>query len=549
MSNILSIGKSALNAAQIGIATTGHNIANAATPGFNRQVVVQAAAQSQDFGFGFLGQGTDISSVVRTYNETIAKQVLNTTTSSNASKVYLDQISQINNLLSDADAGLGPVMTDFFKTVNAVASNPSDIATRQTMMSSAQSLVNRFTAVNNRMNELRDGVNTQISANIGEINTYATQIANLNEVIDKALSSTGNPPNDLMDQRDLLVKELSKSIKTTVIQQNQGTYNVFVGNGLPLVVGADTYQLYPLTSNTDPNRLEVAYGDPDDPNILNSDTLPGGTLGGLLKFRGESLDVAQNQIGQLAITLATSFNTQHKLGYDLNGVAGEDLFSIPDPVTTASVNNTGSLTVGATITTPSDLTSSNYRVQYLSGEYVVTRLADKKEMYRGATPPASPIDGLTLNIAGAAAEHDDFVIRPTQYAANNFKLAFSDVNKLAMAGSNTTGPSDNTNGLALAKLQTGNNVTLIGSNQKRTYAQAFAFMVSGIGTKTKEVEITQKADSTALELAENAMQSESGVNLDEEATNLIRYQQAYQAAGKMMQIASQLFDVLLQLGQ
>ncbi len=387
MSNILSIGKSALNAAQIGIATTGHNIANAATPGFNRQVVVQAAAQSQDFGFGFLGQGADISSVVRTYNETIAKQVLNTTTSSNASQTYLDQISQINNLLSDADAGLGPVMTDFFKTVNAAAANPSDIATRQTMMSSAQSLVNRFTAVNNRLNELRDGVNTQVATSVGEINTYASQIANLNEVIDKALSSTGNPPNDLMDQRDLLVKELSKHIKTTVIQQNQGTYNVFVGNGLPLVVGADTYQLYPLSSTTDPNRLEVAYGDPNDPNMLSSDTLPGGILGGLLSFRNESLDVAQNQVGQLAISLATTFNTQHKLGRDLNDVAGEDLFSIPSPVTTASINNTGSMTVSASITSPSDVTSSNYRVQFLGGDYVVTRLSDKKELYRGATPP------------------------------------------------------------------------------------------------------------------------------------------------------------------
>lgn len=549
MSNILSIGKSALNAAQIGIATTGHNIANAATPGYNRQVVVQAAAQSQDFGFGFLGQGTDISSVVRTYNETIAKQVLNTTTASSASKTYLDEISQINNLLSDADAGLGSVMTDFFKTVNAVASNPSDIATRQTMMSSAQSLVNRFTAVNNRMNELRDGVNTQIASSVGQINAYASQIANLNEVIDKALSATGNPPNDLMDQRDLLVKELSKNIKTTVVQQNQGTYNVFVGNGLPLVVGADTYQLYPLSSATDPNRLEVAYGDPNDPNILSGDTLPGGVLGGLLQFRNESLDTTQNQIGQLAISLATSFNTQHKLGYDINGNAGEDLFSIPSPVSTANVNNTGSMSVSATITTPSNLTSSNYRVQFLSGEYVITRLSDKKEMYRASTPPSSAIDGMTFNLSGTPADHDDFVIRPTQYAANDFKLSFNDVNKLAMAGSSTNGPSDNTNGLALAKLQAGGNISLIGSSQKRTFAQAFALMVSGIGTKTNEVTITQKADATALEFAENAMQSESGVNLDEEATNLIRYQQAYQAAGKMMQIASQLFDVLLQLGQ
>lgn len=550
-SNILSIGKTALNAAQVGIATTGHNIANASTPGYHRQEIIQAAAQAQNFGYGFVGQGTDITAVQRVYNETLANQMTRATTASAGSQVYYDQITQIDNMLSDAEAGLNPAMTSFFSGVSAVAANPNDIATRQTLMSSAQTLVNRFTSIDSRLNDIRESVNTQIGASVDEVNAYAKQISSLNDIIDKALSSTGKPPNDLMDQRDLLVSKLSGLIKTTVIQQNAGTYNVFIGNGLPLVVGADSYNLTTMSSPTDPNRLEVAYQGTNKTTVLGADSLPGGTIGGLLQFRNDSLDPAQNQLGQLAITMSEQFNAQHKLGFDLNGTAGTDLFSYAAPVSTSSTDNAdGGLTVGLTtsIVDASKLTSSDYRVQYNGTNYVITRQSDKKEVWNNAALPTN-LDGLSISISGTPASGDDFMVRPTVNAASNFKLTFDDVNKLAFAGSATSGPSDNVNGLKLVALQNAKTVSILGNTNNRTFAQAFALMVSGVGTKTNELSITSKADQSALELATTAVESESGVNLDEEATNLIRYQQAYQAAGKMMQIASQLFDVLLQLGQ
>ncbi|WP_018985036.1 flagellar hook-associated protein FlgK [Methylophilus methylotrophus] len=573
MSNVLTIGKSALNAAQVGIATVGHNIANAATPGYSRQVVVQAAAQAQNFGYGFVGQGANVVGIQRVYNETLAKQVINATATAKASSAYYSNISQINNLLSDSTAGLNPVITSFFSAVSAAAANPSDTATRQTFMSSAQSMINRFNSVNNQLQDMRNSINTQITASVDTINSYASQISILNDTINKALNSTGNPPNDLMDQRDQLVAKISEQIQTTIIKQDDGSYNVFAGSGMPLVVGTTQYSLYTRASDTDLGRLEVAYGNPASPKILSNETLTGGTLGGVLKFRTDTLDVVQNQIGQLALTLTSQFNAQQTQGLDLNGIAGTNLFNTIQPqVSPSSRNPSTSPLITASFDKTSLVTSSDYSVRYTSGRYVITRLSDNAQMPEPDPDPlAIPWDG-TLPVTfngitigpgtGTPAEGDYYMVQPTRAAASNLSLNFTDVSKLALADA-TGGPGNNVNGLLLAKLQTGyfvdggntltqGTVRLGGSDANPvygTYSRSFSQMVSAVGTKTNELSITSLADATALENATNAMQSESGVNLDEEATDLLRYQQAYQAAGKMMQIASQLFEVLLQMGQ
>lgn len=650
-SNILSIGKSALNAAQIGLSTTGHNIANASTPGYTRQVVVQAAAQAQNFGYGYIGQGAEVSGVTRVYNEILARQMISLQSTSQSYTTYGNQLNAIDNMLSDETAGLNPAMNDFFASVQALATKPNDIATRQTMLSSAQSLVNRLNSMDSRLHEIEDGVNTQLTSSVSLVNSYAQQIASLNDIIEQSISTTGNMPNDLMDQRDQLVSELSKQIKTTIVPQNQGTYNVFVGNGLPLVVGKDTYNLVTTTSPTDPSRIEVAYQSASKTTVLGASSLAGGAIGGLVQFRAESLDVVQNQIGQIAVALAGTFNAQHAQGLDRNGNPGGQLFNIPAPVTTSNSANTGSGVLSAQIIDPSAITSSDYKVQYDGSNFIVTRLSDQTAQTFSSLPQT--IDGLTISqSSGTNNAGDSFVVRPTANAASSMSLAITDVNKLAAGGpvvastlgtgntgtgaisalkvdsnyasspltgtlnftynsglpntlslapstqavtvtyggvsttypagtpitytsgatisvgstsfvlsgtpangdqfniapSTSAGASDNRNGLLLAGLQTGGNVALIGSNSKNTYTTAFAQMVSSVGNKARELKVTGEAETKALEQATAAMQSESGVNLDEEATNLIRYQQAYQAAGKMMQIASDLFDVLLQIG-
>ncbi|EUJ10712.1 flagellar hook-associated protein FlgK [Methylophilaceae bacterium 11] len=650
-SNILSIGKSALNAAQIGLSTTGHNIANASTPGYSRQIVVQAAAQAQNFGYGFIGQGAEVTGVTRVYNEILARQMISLQSTSAAYTTYGNQLNAIDNMLSDEASGLNPAMNDFFASVQALASKPNDIPTRQTMLSNAQSLVSRLNSMDSRLNEIEQGVNNQLVSSVNLVNNYAKQIASLNDIIEQSISTTGNVPNDLMDQRDQLISELSKQIKTTVVQQNQGTYNVFIGNGLPLVVGEDTYNLVTTTSPTDPSRIEVGYQSASKVTVLGASNLSGGAIGGLIQFRSESLDQVQNQIGQIAVALAGAFNTQHAQGLDRNGDPGGILFNIPVPVATSSSANTSNGELSAQIVDPSLVTSSDYRVQYDGSNYKITRLSDQTSQTFASLPLT--IDGLTISQAsGTNNTGDDFLIRPTANAAATMSLAITDVNKLAVgspvlnptlgvgntgtgaisaakvdgtyassplstalnftytsglpstltlapstlpvtvtyggvsttypagapitytsgatisvagtsfaisgapangdqfniAPGTSTGSADNRNGLLLAGLQTAGNVAMTGSTSKNTFTTAFSQAVSSVGNKTRELKVTGEAETKALAQATAAMQSESGVNLDEEATNLIRYQQAYQAAGKMMQIASDLFDVLLQIG-
>lgn len=654
-SSILSIGQSALAAAQVGLSTTSHNIANASTPGFSRQVVVQGSGLSQNYGFGFLGQGTQITDVRRIYNDFLGGQVRSAQTTKSALDSHYAQIRQIDNMLADPSAGLSPALQGFFSGLQDLASNPSLMPSRQAVLSSAEAMVARFNSLSGQMKEMEQSVNGQITASVSLINTYAQQLAGLNDAIARAQGATGKQPNDLLDQRDQLILDLNKEIKTTVVKQGDGYYNVFIGNGQPLVVGASVSQLAVTASPTNLERLEVAFRTPGgNLAIINESGLAGGKLGGLIAFRSQSLEPAQNALGRVALGLAMSFNAQHQQGVDLNGNPGGPFFAFPPPSVTASTNNTGGAEITASFADANALTTSDYRLTFDGTAYTVTRLSDKHQFpsFDAADFPIT-FDGVTLDLDttnGTAQAGDAFLIRPTVNGAYSLGMAISDPARIAAAGAlpvvpvagsttsttatlsaptvdgtytplaapvnftiaydaindvysfaapvdlsvtepgpppvttdylagddvpyidgatisfggvsfaisgavadgdtftvaaNPFGVGDNRNALALAALQTAQ--TLGGGTA--TYQGAYSQLVSEVGIKTRELQVTSTAAGRLLAETNNALQAESGVNLDEEATNLLRYQQAYQAAGKVMQVASDMFDVLLSLGR
>ncbi|MFZ6748377.1 flagellar hook-associated protein FlgK [Undibacterium sp. Ren11W] len=649
--NVLGIGQSALLAAQVGIATTGHNIANAATPGYNRQVIVQSAAEPQGNGGSFLGQGVKVDQIRRVYNAFIGQQVNSTQSSQNYADAYFSQIKQINNLVADPQAGASPAIQEFFNSVQNLATTPNGTAgaaARQSVLSSGSALTARLQSLQNRIDQLRDGVNGQIQDSVGTINSYTGQLAELNETIERT-QSVGGAPNDLLDHRDNIITELSKLVNVSVVPQG-GKVNIFMGTGQPLVLGSKASSLQVTSSLTDPSRLEVAYETNGTLVQISENSLTGGRLGGLFSFRANSLDVSENSLGRVAIGLATTFNDQHKLGQDLNGALGGDFFKVGVPISQPSATNNGATgNMSANIVDVGALTTSDYRVQYLAGNYQITRLSDGAS----TTPPLSPtlpviFDGVSFNAPAVAPTNgDEFLIRPTAAGVRSFGVAINDTSKLAAAapiatnfpstntgtgkispgvidstfsagsfvppvsltfsanaftgfpvGSsvsvtvngattqygpyvagtpvpytsgatvnvsgasfnvtgapatgdvftispNSNGSGDNRNALLLGKLQTQN--TLVGKTT--SFQGAYAQFVSFVGNKTHELEVTNLSETKLLEQAVQAQQADSGVNLDEEAANLLRYQQAYQAAGKLMQIASQLFDALLALGR
>ncbi len=537
--NILTIGQSALAAAQVGISVTGHNIANAATPGYSRQEVIQSAALAQDFGYGYIGQGTVVSNIRRIYSDLLAQQLNTAQSTSSATSTYAAHMAQIDNMLADPAAGLSPSIQKFFSSIQALSSNPGDAATRQAMLSSANSLVGRFQSLGDRLNEIRDAFNNELATNTQQVTGYAAKIAQLNDVISKAVGANkDNLHNDLMDQRDQLVAEMSKLVKTTVNAQDDGSYNLFIGNGLPLVVGSKSYGLTTVRSTKDTGRVEVAYVS-NMVKPLGDSMLSGGAIGGLLQFRTGSLDNIQNQLGQIATVLTQTFNAQHSLGYDANGNIGGNLFNVPTPDVFGDAANSGSATLSVNISSTSVLTSSDYQLKYDGTNYTITRLSDNSSQSFGSLPQT--LDGLTFN--GSMSAGDSFLVEPTRNAATKLSVAISDINKIAAADI-SGGNGNNRNALLLAGLQTMGTL----NNGSATYENAFGQLVSFVGNKTNELKVNSAAEQTLLAQATAAQQSESGVNLDEEATNLLRYQQAYQAAGKLMQVASSLFDLLLTIG-
>ena len=629
-SNILSIGQSALAAAQAGISTTGNNIANAVTPGYSRQVVVQSAALPQNYGYGFLGQGTQIDTVKRIYNEFQATQIRATQSAKSGLDSYYAQIQQVDNMLADPSAGLSPALQGFFKGVQDLAANPASVPSRQAALSAGQSLAARFQGLNDQLDQMNQGVNSQIASSVNVINTYAQKIAQLNDSITQAQgAANGQPANGLLDQRDQLMLDLSKEIKATVVKQDDGKYNVFIGNGQPLVIGNQTFALKTTVAPTDPTRTEVAYATNGNTVIMGENSLTGGRLGGLLDFRSQTLDSAQNALGRVAIGLASTFNAQHRLGQDLNGNLGGDFFTVASPRVSASTTNIGTGALTASISNASALTASDYRLNFDGSNYQLTRMTDGAVTTFAAFPQT--IDGVSLSLTGAPAAGDSFLIRPTVEGAKAFNVAISDTSLIAAAApirsaaistntgtgsisagsvnappppnanlqqpvtitftsattfdvsgtgtgnptgviytpganityngwsvqiagapasgdkftisSNTGGAGDSRNALLLGALQTSN--TLAGGTT--TYQGAYSQLVSSVGNKTNELNVSSTATGNLLTSTVQAQQSESGVNLDEEATNLLRYQQAYQAAGKVMQIASKMFDVLLTL--
>jgi flagellar hook-associated protein 1 len=632
--SVLNIGVTALNAAQAGLVTTGHNISNASTAGFHRQRVDSSTQTPQLTGGGFFGRGVSVDNVRRTYSDVLDRQVQLAQTQSSFYETYGAQINQINNLVADPTSGLSPALQEFFRAVQDVAASPASTTSRQALLSQTGALVSRFGALDQRLSDLRTGLNTQITASVNSINTIAQQIAELNGRIATLRAGTSIEPNDLLDRRDNLVMELNKVVSTQAIRQTDGSYNITIGSGQALVVGEAALPLAAVANLDDPRQVEVAYQFPGATAIIDPSNLNGGSLGALLRFRTDSLDTAQNALGRIAVALGQDFNTQHRLGQDLNGAAGGNFFGVPAPTVTPRSGVTA--VVSASITSTSALTTSDYRLAFDGTNYTITRLSDATTSGPFATLPQT-VDGVAFALtSGTPAAGNSWLVQPTRFGARDLRLTLSDPAQVAAAApvrgnaastnlgtasigapvvdastqpplnaalgntvtitfntppttfnvvdttaattlatnvtytagmtisyngwstqlsgipegadslsvqANTGGRGDNRNILLLASLQSR---ARLDSNSS-TYQTAYSAIVGRVGADAREVEVTGRAQSSILSETQKAQQSLSGVNLDEEAANLIRFQQAYQAASKLISVSSKLFDDILAL--
>jgi flagellar hook-associated protein 1 FlgK len=666
MADLLNIGISGLSVTQTALATTGNNITNANTPGYSRQRVNFEPQPSQYVGVGYIGSGVKVASVTRIVDQLLIGQLRSDTATFHELDTTASQLNKLDSLLADQTTGLSPTVQALFANLQQASQDPTSIPVRQVVLGNAGSVAQRFNALYQQLMTQQQSVNTDIRNTADQITNLASNIAKLNQNIVAQSGVTGASPNSLLDQREELLRQMSELVGVKVVTVADGSVNVFMGSGQPLVIGATSSTMTSAPSASDPTKQAVSLG------VGNTTTdvtqfISGGKLGGLVSFQNGTLAPAFNSLGRLAISMADAFNQQQARGVDLNGNTGKNLFT---DINTASAqtlrviqdpNNTGTEVPQMFIDNPSALTTSDYRIDFSSATaYSITRLSDSTVVNSGTLavgqttiPAPGSIDGFHLSFTAAQnfAAGDSFSLQPTRLGASAIdvalqkpeELAFSQpirasaaisntgggtvtsgvmvpeygaatpgasfnvatpltrpllvqytsattyqildntnpaapvafapplggtitpgqnnivqindatgnpVYQITLAGNpasgdkftvaiNAGGTSDNRNALALAGL---NLTDTIGT---QTFQESYDQLVSAIGSATQSAQNNASAADTLLTQSQSNRDSVSAVNLDEEAANLIRFQQNYQASAQIINTARTLFQTLL----
>lgn len=666
--SLINIGLSGLSASQSSLMTTGNNIANADTAGYSRQQTVQNTKASNQYGNVFIGTGTTLADVRRVYNAYLDKQLQLTTSLNSDAQAYLSQVSQVDKLLSDSGTGITKVMQSFFSSMQTLSSTPNDSAARQSLLTNAQSLSSRFNAMSEQLTQQNTYINNQLGSMADQVNKLAATVATYNQKIAE-VSGGGGMPNDLMDKRNETIRQLSELVGTQVVER-EGSLDIYLSGGQPLVVGNAANSLEVVTDKNDPTRSSI-FMNRSSSRLDITSAVTGGEMGGLLRYRDDVLAPAGNELGRIAMVVSDQVNKQLGQGLDQNGEFGAALFSsinsamaISQRSLASGNNNPASGNLNVTIADSSKLSASDYQVTFTSANgYSVKRLSDNTDMgaFTLGANPAPVIDGFSLSLGSAAgmSAGDSFKITPTRNGASELSTSMTDIKRLATAapltstlaqgnkgtgsvsqptlttpvdiynptqaqdlqnavktampvrvlmtsgsayqvldakgnslgtgnivpgqenklsiqvpytdsagagqnfkfemtvsGTPTSGDSfnvamtaassnDNRNAQALLGLQSKATVGATATSPGVSFTDAYGGLVAGVGAKAKQGQLDGTANDVILQQAAAARDSLSGVQLDEETGNLVKYQQYYTASSQIIKAAQEIFSTLI----
>jgi flagellar hook-associated protein 1 len=437
MSDVFGISVSALQAFQQAINVTSNNVANASTPGYDRETVNLTEAVPQSNGAATIGAGVVVSGINRAFSQAAANQ-LNTSQSSlgqlNALQNYTNQI---DNLFGTTVGGLSTALQNFYSAFSDVANNPTSTASRQALIGQAQSVASAFQNASSELNSLNTDVNSRITNDVTQINSIAKAISTLNnQIVTGTAQNGGQPPNELLDQRDQLVSNLSQLVGITTTTDPNGSLNVFVGNGQPLVLQGQTTTLTTVANQFNATQLEISNS---ASSAVISNNITSGDLGGLLAARAQVINPALNQLGQIATGLSQTVNAQQADGMDLSGNLGANIFSVSAPLATGSSRNTDAVTASVTVNANGlgALTANDYVLSFVGGTAKLTNTSDGTSVTpAGAGTVASPYTaaGISIVLSGAPANGDQFLVQPTATAAAGLKVVLSNPSQIAAAG-------------------------------------------------------------------------------------------------------------------
>lgn len=624
--SLLNVGTSGLAAANLGLTTVSHNIANVNTPGYSRQQLVQRAAVAGGIGL-FAGKGVEVVGIQRITNQFLYQQANVATSDAASSNMQLGYLNRIADLLTSDESSIPGAINRFFSGLQDLASSPASQTKRQTVLARAQSMGQRFNEMDAQLQTMSAEIVNQIGSAAAKINATAVGIAQLNQQI-ALQQGNGITPNDLLDQRDNLVRELSQHLKVSTVNQPDGRINIFLTSGDPLVMSDGASRLEVQADPFNPGSVGLATSGSTTggaSRVILSTVDLGGGISGLMRLQSD-ISTARNEIGRMAISFASKMNDQQVLGQDLNGQPGTAMFRITTPKS-FSVNG-GAGTLNVTIQNASALKASDYRIDYSGANYIVTRLSDGNQttypslpqtvdginIEAGSIPPAAGQTFIVQAVRDGASVISSLINNPDLVAAAlpvNATLGVSNTGTANIVELSVNGPpraatltqpvqisftsstnfnytvnggptqtgSINGNGEIVVNGWTlklsgtpaiGDSISVVANTQGSGDNRNLIFMgrlaqssfidgnsitgangrlISTFGNRASEMAITAKANDRLLEQVKQEESAVSGVNLDEEAANLLRYQQAYQAAAKALAAASAIFETILSLGQ
>ena len=653
--SLLNVGARALLANQIALQTAGHNIANVNTPGYSRQTVALQTVQGQFTGGGYIGQGMDVQTILRNQSELLTRQSATAGSVQSADAARFDRLRQLQEVFSGGPAGLGAAINDMMNAFSDVVKAPTDITARTVVLTRLDETAARMRTAADRLSDIQYTVTEQLQSSVKAVNDLATQMAGVNDQIARARGN-GQTPNDLLDQRDQIIRQINQYVQTTQVAADDGTIGLFVAGSQPLVLGttATSLTIDDATQFPGSGQAKLFFNRPGAvPVEIDENVLGGGSVSGLLRFNNSDLAEGRNLLGRMAMAIGMTMNAQQNLGLTLDGLPGKDLFALP---TSMSGHTNGAGVGSVSFTGPTQFAASDYEIRFTTGTAgQVVRLSDGK-----ATPFTSAanlatlqIDGLSFNLTTPGNPGERMLFKPFSTAASNIQALVYSPRDLAVAnpvnaamgtanggtmqlsGLKTTGLPNppglvlpaNANPAAvppilggiqlqfnagppttydvldrgtappttLAAAQpytsgtpisiNGWEITLQGSPKtgdtvvignaldpqygdtftrnsgnasalmglrdvkmfdESTLSDGYAGTMAQVGTRTQSAQFAAKLSTTIAANLERDRTAVSGVNLDEEASKLIQYQQAYQASSKMIQIAQNIFDSLLQ---
>src|SRR5579863_9975283 len=603
MADMLNTAVSGLMAFQQEIDTTSNNISNANTPGYSRETTDLVSVPGPYIGRVSIGDGVQVSSVQRVYDQTVASQVVSATSAYNQLNSFSTQAAEVDNLLGSTSNGLSSQLQSLASALQTVANAPTSSASRQAFLSQAQQLVSNLQSDDSSLQGLQSQANQQLTSDASQVSSLAQSIATLNKQIMADTSRSQQAPNSLLDQRNQLINQLATYATVTTTQQSDGSVNIYIGSGQTLVTGTTAASLTTIPSAYDPSQDDLALATAAGPTDVTSQ-------------------------GQIAVVLSSAMNAQNQAGLDQSGNLGGAIFSVGAPSVLPDSANNGNATVSATVSNANAITTGNYILRYDGTNWSLSDASSGAGVtMTGNGTAGNPFvaDGVSLVVSAGAQAGDSYLIEPTSAAVSGMQVLLTDPSQLAAAaplltsanagnagnatidqgsvatngswvrgnytlsftapaayqvtnsagvvvqsGAYTFGAPINFNGIQVAvsgapaagdSFSINDNASGSGDNRNLSVMagllnqsliggttsinSAVNQMVTNIGIQTSQAQSGTTAQQSGLTDANNAQQSVSGVNLDEEAANLVQYQQAYQAAAQVINVSSTLFKSLL----